>query len=69
MKLTNDERRSRLAECETSADFHNLYEIVFKEEVPEQFKRDPNEILDDIINAIYDNKKIIGVDLPDNIKI
>ena len=39
--------------------FHNLYEIVFKEEVPEQFKRDPNEILDDIINAIYDNKKII----------
>ena len=51
MKLTNDERRSRLAECETSADFHNLYEIVFEEEVPEQFKRDPNEILDDIINS------------------
>ena len=24
------------------------------------------EILDDIINAIYDNKKIIGVDLPEN---
>ena len=66
MKLTNDERRSRLAECETSADFYNLYEIVFKEEVPEQFKRNPNEILDDIINAIYDNKKIIGVNLPED---
>ena len=69
MQITKEQRLSRLAECETSADFHNLYEIVFKEEVPEQFKRDPNEILDDIINAIYDNKKIIGVDLPDNIKI
>ena len=66
MQITKEQRLSRLAECETSADFHNLYEIVFKEEVPEQFKRDPNEILDDIINAIYDNKKIIGVDLPDN---
>ena len=69
MQITKEQRLSRLAECETSADFHNLYEIVFKEEVPEQFKRDPNEILDDIINAIYDNKKIIGVDLPDNINI
>ena len=26
MKLTNEERRLRLGECETSEDFHNLYE-------------------------------------------
>ena len=69
MKLTNEERRLRLGECETSEDFHNLYEIVFHEEGPEQFKRNPNDTLDDIINAIYDNKKIIGVDLPEDVDI
>ena len=69
MKLTNEERRLRLGECETSEDFHNLYEIVFQEEVPEQFKRNPNDTLDDIINAIYDNKKIEAVTLPNDYKI
>ncbi len=61
MILTEEQRRTKLLECETGKDFHSLYELVFGEEVPETETRNPNEELDMIISAIYDNKKIDGV--------
>jgi len=64
MSLTEEQRRTKLLECETGKDFHSLYELVFGEEVPETETRNPNEELDMIISAIYDNKKIDGVILP-----
>lgn len=64
MKLTEEQRLIKLSECETSKDYHSLYEFIFNEEVPETFKRNPNEILEDIIDAISVNKKIEGVVLP-----
>jgi|TARA_R100000655_G_scaffold48516_1_gene85951 hypothetical protein len=64
MILTEEQRRTKLLECETGKDFHSLYELVFGEEVPETETRNPNEELDMIISAIYDNKKIDGVILP-----
>jgi len=64
MKLTEEQRLIKLSECETSKDYHSLYEFIFNEEVPETFKRNPNEILQDIIDAISVNEKIEGVVLP-----
>ena len=64
MILTEEKRRNKLLECKTGKDFHSLYEFVFGEEVPEMNIRNPNEELDIIISAIYDNKKIEGVILP-----
>ena len=61
MSLTEEQRRTKLLECETGKDFHSLYELIFGEEVPETETRNPNEELDMIISAIYDNKKIDGV--------
>ena len=61
MSLTEEQRRTKLLECETGKDFHSLYELVFGEEVPETETRNPNEELDMIIHSIYDNKKIDGV--------
>jgi|TARA_Y100000310_G_scaffold112217_1_gene110718 hypothetical protein len=61
MSLTEEQRRTKLLECETGKDFHSLYELVFGEEVPETETRNPNEELGMIISAIYDNKKIDGV--------
>ncbi|BAQ91917.1 hypothetical protein [uncultured Mediterranean phage uvMED] len=69
MSLTTKERRMKLLECQTGQDFFQLYLLVFKEEVPETNTRNPNEELDNIMNAIYDNKKIEGVILPNNYKI
>lgn len=69
MNLTNEERLIKLSECETSKDFHSLYELNFGEEAPETITRDPNESLEAIIDAIYNNKKIKGVDLPKDINI
>ena len=69
MSLTTKERRMKLLECQTGQDFFELYLLVFKEEVPETNTRNPNEELDNIMNAIYDNKKIKGVILPNNYKI
>ena len=69
MRLTEEERLIKLSECETSKDFHSLYEFVFKEEVAETLLRDPNEIIEDIIIAISDNQKIKGVVLPKEVLI
>ena len=69
MKLTEEQRLIKLAECETSEDFYSLYELVFKEEVPETLLRDPSEILEKIKIEISDNKKIKGVVLPTGVLI
>ena len=69
MKLKTEEIQKRLLECESSQDFYNLYELVFGEEVPETQQRDPNELLEDIIYAISDNKKINAVILPKDVLI
>jgi hypothetical protein len=69
MKLTEEEILIKLSECETSKDFHSLYEFVFKEEVPETLLIEPNEIIEDIIIAISDNQKIKGVVLPKEVLI
>tara|TARA_R100000951_G_scaffold76287_1_gene64380 strand:- start:73 stop:282 length:210 start_codon:yes stop_codon:yes gene_type:complete len=69
MSLTTKERRIKLLECQTGQDFFQLYLLVFKEEVPETNTRNPNEELDNIMNAIYDNKKIEGVILSNDYKI
>lgn len=66
MKLSKEEIEARLLEARTSQDFHNLYEIVFGEKVPETEIRDPNEELEMIINAIDTNEKIKGIELPKN---
>tara|TARA_R110000824_G_scaffold6017_4_gene27685 strand:+ start:2512 stop:2721 length:210 start_codon:yes stop_codon:yes gene_type:complete len=64
MSLTTEKIREKLLECETGKDFHSLYELVFGEIVPETVTRNPNEELENIIFAIYNNKKIKGVVLP-----
>jgi hypothetical protein len=69
MKLTEEQRLIKLSECETSKDFHSLYEFIFNEEVAETLLRDPNEIIEDIIIAISDNQKIKGVVLPKEVLI
>jgi len=69
MKLTEEQRLIKLSECETSKDFHSLYEFIFNEEVSETLLRDPNEIIEDIIIAISDNQKIKGVVLPKEVLI
>ena len=66
VSLTKEQRRAKLLECKTGEDFHALYELVFGEIVPETLTRNPNEELDMIISAIYENKKIKGVTLPDD---
>ena len=54
MSLTEEQRRTKLLECETGKDFHSLYELVFGEEVPETETRNPNEELDMILKHCFD---------------
>jgi|TARA_A100001201_G_scaffold134882_1_gene122820 hypothetical protein len=65
MSLTIEEKQEKLAECETSRDFYNLYTLIFKEEVPRTGLRSGNDEIDLIIDAIIDNKKIEEVKNPD----
>jgi hypothetical protein len=65
MSLTIEEKQEKLAECETSSDFYNLYTLIFKEEVPRTGLRSGNDEIDSIIDAIIDNKKIEEVKNPD----
>ena len=69
MSLTKEQRRTKLLKCKTLEDFHNLYLIVFKEEVPETTILNAMEEIDVIANAIYDNKKIKGITLQDDYNI
>lgn len=61
MKLK--EQQDKLLKCRTSKDFYDLYEEVFKEEVPETQTRSPNDLIDMIANSIFNNKKLKEVPL------
>ena len=52
MNLTQEQKLIRLSECETSKDYHGLYELIFAEEVPETNTSNPNEDLKNIIDII-----------------
>ncbi len=67
--MTKKERQEKLLECETLEDFNNLYLLIFKEEVPETTILNGMEEIDVVANAIYDNKKIKGVILPNDYNI
>ena len=69
MNLTQEQKLIKLSECETSKDYHTLYELIFSEEVPETNTSNPNEDLENIIDAIYDNKKMKSMNLPKDINI
>jgi len=69
MNLTQEQKLIKLSECETSNDYHGLYELIFAEEVPETNTSNPNEDLENIIDAIYDNKKMKSMNLPKDINI
>lgn len=69
MSLTKEQRRTKLLKCRTLEDFHNLYFIIFKEEVPETTILNAMKEIDVIANAIYDNKKIKGITLQDDYNI
>ena len=61
--MTLEEQRKKLLKCKTSKDHYDLYEKVFGEEVPETRTRDPYELIINMANAIYDNKKLKEVPL------
>ena len=65
MALTTEERQQKLAQCVEPKDFYALYVLNFKEEVPEIWTTNSGEILDMVIDAIIDNKKIEKKELPE----
>ena len=60
MILTEKERRQKLLDVKSNKGFYDLYKEVFKEEVPETQTRSPNEEIENIMNAIYNNEKLIA---------
>tara|TARA_Y100000114_G_scaffold84047_1_gene77585 strand:- start:225 stop:434 length:210 start_codon:yes stop_codon:yes gene_type:complete len=69
MTLSKKERLNKLKKAETGKDYHNLYEEVFGEEYPETVTRDPNEDIENMVQAIYDNVAVQKVVLPSDAKI
>ena len=69
MTLSKKERLDKLKKAETGKDYHNLYEEVFGEEYPETVTRDPNEDIENMVQAIYDNVAVQKVVLPSDAKI
>tara|TARA_Y100000004_G_scaffold194600_1_gene259582 strand:- start:1210 stop:1419 length:210 start_codon:yes stop_codon:yes gene_type:complete len=69
MTLSKKERLDKLKKAETGKDYHNLYEEVFGEEYPETVTRDPNEDIENMVQAIYDNIAVQKVVLPSDAKI
>lgn len=69
MTLSKKERLDKLKKAETGKDYHNLYEEVFGEEYPETVTRDPNEDIENMVQAIYDNIPVQKVVLPSDAKI
>lgn len=61
--MKTEQRRKELLKCKSAKDFEDLYNKVFKEEVPETQTRDPQELIENIANAIYNNEKIKEVPL------
>jgi len=65
MSLTRDQMQIKLAECQESEDFYNLYLLYFGEEVPKQQVSNAGDEIDLIIDALIDNKKIEKKELPE----
>jgi len=69
MALSKEQREEKLLSITTSKGYYDLYEDVFGEEVPIMMTLDGNEKTEIIINAIFDNQKIKGVKLKDDVNI
>ena len=69
MTLSKKERLDKLKKAETGKDYYNLYKEVFGEEYPETVTRDPNEVIENMVQAIYDNIAVQKVVLPSDAKI
>ena len=69
MALTKKERLKKLSLAETGKDYHDLYVEVFGKEYPETVTRNPNEDIENLIQAIFDNIPVEKVNLPKDAKI
>ena len=69
MALTKKERLAKLEKAVTGKDYHDLYEEVFGEKYPETVTRDPNDDIENLIQAIYSNIPVEEVILPKGAKI
>ena len=69
MALTKKERLKKLSLAETGKDYHDLCVEVFGEEYPETVTRNPNEDIENLIQAIFDNIPVEKVNLPKDAKI
>ena len=69
MSLSEKERLDKLRKAETGEEYHDLYEEVFGEEYPETVSRNPNEDIENIIEAIFTNTPVEEVVLPKGAKI
>ena len=69
MALTKKERLKKLSLAETGKDYHDLYVEVFGQEYPETVTRNPNEDIENLIQAIFDNIPVEKVNLPKDAKI
>ena len=69
MALTKKERLDKLEKAETGKDYHDLYVEVFGTEYPETVTRDPNDDIENLVQAIFDNVPVEKVTLPKDAKI
>jgi len=69
MALTEKQRLDKLKKAETGKDYHDLYVEVFGTEYPETVTRDPNDDIENLIQAIYTNIPVEEVVLPRGAKI
>tara|TARA_Y100000114_G_scaffold113081_1_gene106965 strand:+ start:1021 stop:1230 length:210 start_codon:yes stop_codon:yes gene_type:complete len=69
MAFTQEQRQEKLLSITTNKGYYDLYEEIFGEEVPVMMTLDGNEKTEIIINAIFDNEKIKGVKLEDDVNI
>ena len=69
MALTTKERRQKLLDVRSGKEFHDLYVEVFGTEYPETITRDPNDDIENMAQAIYDNIPVDEVVLPKGAKI
>jgi hypothetical protein len=60
MILTREQRLKKLLDVKSNKGFYDLYKEIFDEEVPETQTRNPNEEIENICNAIYNNEKLIA---------
>ena len=69
MALSEKERLDKLEKAETGKDYHDLYVEVFGVEYPETVTRDPNDDIENLVQAIFDNIPVEEVVLPKGAKI